>query len=278
MHRLCRKKPRRKKPRRKNKRSIVELTRAQRALLKSLYTRHGRKKSARCVCEGLRAVGELFAARPDLVEFTVCTGECAGKLQIPGDCFIVSPETFSELAGTVNAQGILCVARIPEEPAPDTPCRDRFILALDRIGDPGNFGTICRTARAAGLTELWFTRGSVDPYGDKAVRAALGAQFSMKLRSFIDLETLRRSAAAIGFGPVYLTDPHQGESCFAAAGLYERTVVVIGCESTGVGDLDGAPRVMIPMPGKFESLNAAQAATIFLFEYVRRQESAERTT
>ncbi len=265
-------------PCRKNKRDAVEPTRAQCALLKSLYTRHGRKKSARCVCEGLRAVGELFAARPDLVEFTVCTGECAEKLSIPGNCFVVSPEKIEELSGTVHSQGILSVARVPDEPAPETPCGDRFVLALDRIGDPGNFGTICRTARAAGLTELWLTRGTVDPYGDKAVRAALGAQFSMKLRSFENLESLRRSAAAIGFGPVFLTDPHQGESCFQAAGLYDRTVLVIGCESTGVGELAGAPRVMIPMPGHFESLNAAQAATIFIFEYVRRQENTVQTT
>ena len=218
-------------------------------------------------------MGELFSARPDLVEFTVCTEECAGKLQIPGECFIVSPERIDELSATVHSQGFLCVARVPEEPVPDSPCRDRFILALDRIGDPGNFGTICRTARAAGLTELWLTRGTVDPYGDKAVRSALGAQFSMQLRSFENLESLRRCAAAIGFGPVFLTDPHQGESCFRAEGLYNHTVVVIGCESTGVGELAGAPRIMIPMPGRFESLNAAQAATIFIFEYVRRQEN-----
>lgn len=248
----------------------MELTKAQRALIRSLYSRHGRRKSGRCVCEGARTVGEVFAARPDLVDFTVVSGDCGGKFRIPGRCFTADPETLRGLSGTVHPQGILCVARVPAEPGPDDPCADRFVLALDRVSDPGNFGTICRTVRAAGLTEVWYTRGTVDPYGDKTVRSALGSQFALKLRGFDDLGELRRRAAAAGFGRIYLTDPHCGENCFLTEGLYDHSVLVIGSESAGVGDLPGALRTAIPMPGKFESLNAAQAAAVFLFEYVRR--------
>ena len=180
-----------------------------------------------------------------------------------------------ELAGTVNSQGILAVAAIPPEPDAAEAPADPFLLAIDRLGDPGNFGTICRTLRAAGLTELWYTKGSVDPYGDKAIRSALGAQFALKLRGFDDLEALRAAAQSYGYPSVWLTDPHGGESCFSAAKLYERSVIVIGGEANGVTPLAGAQRVMIPMPGNYESLNAAQAATIFLFEYVRRTMNTE---
>lgn len=246
----------------------MEMSRQQQALVRSLYTRHGRKKHGMCVCEGMRAAGELFARRPELLEFTLVTAEAAAKLTIPGRVFTATDAQFAALAATVNSQGIIAVARMPE-PASGCPA-DPFLLALDRIGDPGNFGTICRTARAAGLAELWYTAGSVDPFGDKAIRSALGAQFAMNLRGFDGLDELKRAAAAYGYGPVYLSDPHEGEDCFTAEGVFNRTVIVIGSESAGVGELAGAPRLTIPMPGKFESLNAAQAATILIFEYVRR--------
>ena len=165
---------------------------------------------------------------------------------------------------------MLAVASVPPEPGDDRPPRDPFLLALDRLGDPGNFGTICRTLRSTGLSELWYTRGSVDPYGDKAVRSALGAQFALSLRSFENLEALRERAVYFGYPKVYLTDPHAGEDCFRCSGLFDRSVVVIGAEADGVSALNGAARVTIPMPGNYESLNAAQAATVFLFEYVRR--------
>ena len=166
------------------------LTRRQESLIRSLYTRHGRRKAKCCVCEGLRAARELYTLRPDLVRFTVATEAGSNALAIPGECCIVGEEKMRELSGTVNSQGILAVAAIPEEPSPDERPADPFLFAVDRLGDPGNFGTICRTLRAAGLSELWYTKGSIDPYGDKAVRSALGAQFSLKLRSFEDLAGL----------------------------------------------------------------------------------------
>ncbi len=246
------------------------LSKAQRSLLQSLYTRHGRKKSDCCVCEGLRAVTELTAARPDLIEFSLRTRETRDQAPSGAPCYVLEESEFDKLAGTVRSQGVLAVARVPEPLGHEEAAEDPFVLALDRVGDPGNFGTICRTARAAGLHELWLTAGSVDPFGDKAIRSALGAQFAMKLRYFADLAEMRSVGEKLGLGKVYLTDPHEGESCFKCPGLFDRTILVIGCESTGVGELRGAGRAMIPMPGGFESLNAAQAATIFLFEHVRR--------
>lgn len=249
----------------------MEPTRRQESLIRSLYTRHGRRGADCCVCEGIRAAGELFLRAPELVRFTVATEAGAAALpEIPGELCLVSESKMQELSGTVSSQGVLVVAAVPAEPSGADAPADPFLFALDRLGDPGNFGTICRTLRAAGLSELWYTKGSVDPYGDKTIRAAMGAQFALKLRGFETLEALREMAAEFGYPEVWLTDPHGGESCFTAPDLYRRSVVVIGGEANGVAPLAGAHRVMIPMPGNYESLNAAQAATIFLFEYVRR--------
>ncbi len=249
----------------------MELSRKNEALLRTLRTRHGRRKSGCCLCEGVRATGELYLRRPELVRFTVVTGRgLAAAGEIPGEICRVSEERFAEFAATVNTQGILAVAEIPPEPDPEEAPGAPFLFALDRLGDPGNFGTICRTLRSTGLDELWYTKGSIDPYGNKAIRAALGAQFALKLRSFDTLDRLAAAAARFGYPEVCLTDPHRGENCFTAPALFDRTVLVIGAEANGVGELAGARRVTIPMPGNYESLNAAQAATVFLFEYVRR--------
>ena len=245
-----------------------DLSQKQKTLIKSLYSRHGRKKTSLCICEGLRCCEELMIAAPELVEFTVCRESLQIDFKISPLSYIIPDHEFAKLASTVNSQGILCLAKVPE-PAISKPVDD-FLFALDRVGDPGNFGTILRTAKAAGLRELWYTAGSVDPFNDKTIRSAMAAQFSMRLRVFPDLKTLAENAYACGYQDFYLTDPHEGADLFTEKNLYKKSLVIIGSEAHGVGELDDAKRITIPMPGKFESLNAAQAATIFLFEYVRR--------
>ncbi len=247
-----------------------ELSRANEALIKSLYTRHGRKKTGLCLCEGQRCCGEIFESCPELVLFVVCREDLQDKY--PGATALPA-HRFDKLGLTETSQGILVVARRPEPPPAEAPVLDPFALVLDQVGDPGNFGTILRTAKAAGLREIWYTEGSADPFSDKTIRAAMAAQFTMNLRKFPDLLHLKEFLQRNGIGSFYRTDPHEGESCFTAKGLFEHSAVIIGSEAHGVSELAGAIPVTIPMPGNFESLNAAQAATIFIFEYVRRATS-----
>ena len=106
---------------------------------------------------------------------------------------------------------------------------------------------------------------------DKAIRSGLGAQYSLFLRRFENLEELVSTAADYGFKQTFIADPHDGESCFTAPGLFDKSVIVIGSEANGVTcHPAGSRNVIIPMPGDYESLNAAQAATVLLLEYVRR--------
>ena len=250
--------------------TIPSPSRRELGLLRALLTRGGRKRSECCRCEGVRAVEELLERREDLIEFIAATQKAIDTInrKLP-NLRLMSEEEFAGYSDTLNSQGIIAVARIPE--SPDVPVSGSFILALDQLGDPGNFGTIARTYRAIGGCELWYTKGSVDPWCDKAIRSGMGAQFSLNIRKFDDLPTLCSFAEKSGYPAIYIADPHKGESCFSAKNLFNRSVLIIGGEANGVSMFpENAESVMIPMPGNYESLNAAQAATVLLLESVRR--------
>ena len=253
----------------------VTLSRRQKNLLMALLTRGGRKRARLCRCEGVRAVRELLDHQQELVEFIVTTpaGRQALDRTAPG-MFQVDETEMASLSDLCNSQGVIAVAAIPE--AETSSVRGDFILALDQLNDPGNFGTIARTFRAVGGSELWYTSGSVDPWCDKAIRSGMGAQFALNCRKFSDLTELCRQAEQAGYPEIFISTPRGGENCFTAPKLFEKSVVVIGNEANGVTTFpQGAHMVTIPMPGNFESLNAAQAATVLLLEHVRRQTTAQ---
>jgi TrmH family RNA methyltransferase len=194
-----------------------------------------------------------------------------GQLQAAGKPLVIVPDAeFAKLTATENPQGILCIFRAFAEPAPAAVLADPFVLVLDRVMEPGNLGTILRTAWAVGLKEAWYTAGTTDPFGPKAVRAGMGAQFALALRGFADLAAARDTLRACGGGRFWCSVPGRGVDCFSAEFALSGGAVVIGNEANGVGEVEGAEFVTIPMPGQAESLNAAQAATILLFEAVRR--------
>jgi len=253
---------------------MAVLTKKNESLIKALYTRKGRKKNSMCVCEGLRCCYEVFLLKPESVQLAVCSEEF-DLTTLPESArnynFIrVAPDKMKQFSATVATQGVLVVASKPSTLDVPTPVDDPFIFVLDRVADPGNFGTIMRTAKSVGLKELWFTAGSVDPFNDKVIRSAMGAQFGMTLREFADLDVIALELQKHGYNKVYRTTPHEGESCFTAPALFDKTAIVIGNEANGAAELDGSYSLTIPMPGNYESINAAQAATVILFEYVRR--------
>lgn len=255
------------------------MTQRERKLILSLHARHGRRKTGMFVVEGLRACREALARRPDWHVLSVCdTGfsrsdsypECRRLAQLAGgDLEIIPDAEFAGLAVTENPQGILCVFRNPELQPPGT-TGDPFILILDQVADPGNMGTILRTAWAVGLHGAWLTSGCADPFGPKAIRAGMGAQFSLDLRQCSDLTAARIVLTDIGFNTLWCTLPDGGVSCYGEEFDLSHSGLVIGNEANGIANPSIGCPVSIPMPGAAESLNAAQAATIFLFEGVRR--------
>ncbi|OGV18767.1 MAG: hypothetical protein A2X47_01075 [Lentisphaerae bacterium GWF2_38_69] len=236
----------------------------------SLYDRKNRYEANQCVCEGLRASQELYSITPELIEYAVVTNKADSSFLKGIKIFEADERVFNKISSTVSSQGILLVAKIPklsDRPLQDTP----FALVLDRIADPGNFGTILRTCVSVGLKDVWFSSTSVDPYSEKTIRSALCAQFSLNLHAYNNVNTLVDNLEKEGFQRIYRTDPSGGKNCFETGKLFEKSIIVFGNEANGISDVKDSIPVNIPMPGKFESLNVAQAVTVILFEAVRRK-------
>lgn len=249
--------------------------------IRQAATRHGRRKTGLFLCEGVRACQEAVAQRPDCIKHLLVTDaaharnlavkelvERCSRIGILWDT--CSPAELQKLATTETPQGILLLCRRCEPPPPEKPLPGAFVLVLDRVRAPGNLGTMLRSASAVGVIEVWLTHGSTDPFGTKAVRSGMGAQFGLNLRQKDRLSVVTNELQKLGINRVWLSDTSAGISCYAPEFKLEKNALVIGSEAHGTEDLSGLPRVHIPMPGGIESLNAAQAATILMFETVRR--------
>jgi RNA methyltransferase, TrmH family len=184
----------------------------------------------------------------------------------------VSPPVLKAAADTETPQGILAVLPALELPLPPEP---DHVLVLDRLRDPGNLGAILRTASAAGVQAVLLAPGTVDPYSPKVIRSAMGAHFRLpvhplawaEIKAYLNMVPLNKRPK------VYLADAKQGVD-YTRADFRSPLALIVGGEAEGVGqearDLANH-RVRIPMPGKAESLNAAVAGAILMFEVVRQR-------
>ncbi len=178
-----------------------------------------------------------------------------------------APHVLRSAADTENPQGILGVFARRELSLPSRP---DFLVVADGLRDPGNLGTLLRTAAAAGAQALLLAPGCVDPFSPKVLRAGMGAHFRLPLRSldWDELAALLKPACR-----VFLAESGGGTPAWQLD-LRAPLALVIGGEADGAGPqaralADG--QITIPMPGKSESLNAAVAAGILLFEVVRQR-------
>ena len=235
-----------------------------------------RRQEGLFVVEGVRLVEEAVQSgwRAQLVLHTGALSERGRDLinQYASRGAVVEETTEPVLASasdTRTPQGILAVVEQPQLPFPDGL---DFILIVDQLRDPGNLGTLLRTAAAAGVQAVLLTPGTVDPFSPKVVRAAMGAHFRLPLCSpeWDSLPDLIPQGVR-----VFLADPGGGQ-VYTRVDLTVPLALVVGGEAEGVGTRAAAlahDRVHIPMAGDVESLNAAVAAAVLLFE-VKRQRTA----
>ncbi len=154
-----------------------------------------------------------------------------------------------------------------EEPPlePQIPSRDPLILALDRVQDPGNAGTLMRTAAFYGVRELWFGKGTVERYNPKVLRAAMSAHFQLRIAVNVDLEDAIRRSKKEGCR-VFAADA-EGEDRLAALDESHPAILLLGNEPNGVDpallQLADA-RLAIARRGRIDSLNVAMAGAILL--------------
>jgi len=264
----------------------MPITNRLRKTLNATASHHSRRKNDQFIAEGLRCCREAVTRRPEWIDAlffsdSFAKSDDARQLAAIAAHHDLSPEVisdkeFAQLAATLAPQGVLAIVNKPE-PTPPEQLAEPFTLVLDRISEPGNMGTILRTAWAIGLTQVWLVKGGADPFAPKVVRAGMGAQFALSLPYVDSLAEAVSCFKSLGGKQFWLTLPQADISLFDEQKFsFEQSALVIGNEANGVSDPSLGKGVTIPMPGHAESLNAAQAATVFLCEAVRRNLFKER--
>lgn len=156
-------------------------------LARALLERRGRAQQGRCLAEGVRLIEDAVRAglTPALLFFTAQATEQprAGQLIAAMDqagvpVMELSPAVFAALTDTVTSQGVVAVLPIPQLTPPAVP---QLALVLDQVRDPGNMGTILRSAEAAGVDVVLLPPGCTDPWSPKVVRAGMGAHFRLPI-------------------------------------------------------------------------------------------------
>jgi RNA methyltransferase, TrmH family len=185
---------------------------------------------------------------------------------------LLADRLFDSLAQVATPTGILAVVTAP---GPErVPAALETCLLLEGIQDPGNLGSILRTAAAAGVRQVLLAPGCVFAWSPKVLRAGQGAHFGLSIHEGAPLAALAERFP----GQVVVTDPHADASVFDLD-LTGPVAWIFGCEGGGVSPELAARatvRARIPMPGSAESLNVAAAAAICLFEQVRQRAVADR--
>lgn len=258
----------------------MELTGLQNPLVKAaaeLKQKKYRQQRGEFLAEGLRTAEEAVAFKAAQQLFYTATEdertlrllEQAAAMQVKLVC--VSETVMKKIADTETPQGIIAVCRMQEKPLEQLLASGRMLLVLDRVGDPGNIGTMLRTADAAGVGGIILLKGTADIYAPKTVRASMGSLFHVPILSGVAEQEFIDNAKKAGYQ--LLVTALDGADNLYQADLKGRLAFVMGNEAGGVSVSllkQADKRVFIPMCGKAESLNVAMAAGIVMFEAMRR--------
>jgi TrmH family RNA methyltransferase len=242
---------------------------------RKLQRRRDREVARRFLAEGPQAVREA----PSIVELFGTPEALDRYPELAARASRVSPvdaDALAALAETVNPQGLVAVCGFVDVPlhVALSP-RPRLVAVLAGIRDPGNAGTVLRTADAAGAGTVVFAGEAVDPYNGKCVRASAGSLFHVRVVRSADAGATVEALRDAGLR-VLAADAHGDVDLDEAGGLAEPTAWLFGSEAHGLPEelADAADaRVRVPIYGGAESLNLAAAAAICLYASARSQRS-----
>jgi TrmH family RNA methyltransferase len=246
---------------------------------KRLQQRRERIARGALLLEGVRLVADAWAAgvRPLSVFYdpdALKDGSPGAALlytmvQADVEAWACTTPVFAELSETVTPQGLAAVVPLPNLPLPAAPT---LALVLDGVRDPGNVGTLLRSAEAVGVEIVLFGPGTVDAFNGKVVRAAMGAHMRLPLRELPSWEALR--ALLPPTMPLYVAEM-EATLTYDAVAWRSPAGLIVGGEAEGASAAAraAATAIRIPMRAPVESLNAAMAGTIVLFEAARQRNS-----
>jgi len=243
-----------------------------------LKEKAARMKHGLFVVEGIRLAEEVYEAglAPRLLlyssQLSARGKSLLEKYRTRGvEMLELDPDLLNRISDTETSQGILCLVPLSAQPFPD---HADLVLIVDQLRDPGNMGTILRSAAATGVQMVVVTPGSVDPYMPKVVRAAMGAHFRLRIHQ-ADWSWISSYCASNLPAPlrILLADSGGGTNMWQTD-LTVPLALVVGGEAEGAhpNSMSGAmDNIHIPMPGNFESLNAGVAASFLLYEILRQR-------
>ncbi len=186
-------------------------------------------------------------------------------------CFIVSEEVAEKLGDTKNPQGVFCVCKMLDKNINIGKIKyNGKYIALENVSNPSNFGAVVRTAEAVGLDGV-IVSGGCDIYNPKSQRAAMGSLFRLNIVEADDLPEFLKNLVENGMA-VYAGVPDSNAEKITEVDMKNGVVTIIGNEGNGISDATknaATKLVTIPMQGRAESLNAAAAASIMIWEMMR---------
>ena len=232
--------------------------------------------------EGIKIVKEAIAENAKIKQIIMCE-DFADNVELDKDTLYelakhnliyVTRNIMDSLSDVKTPQGIIGVVeknKIEEIVETKVDYTQDIIIALDGVQDPGNLGTIIRTADSANLNQIIISKTSADPYNPKVVRSTMGTIFRVNIIETENLVEELQKTKSNGF-KVMVTSLDSSKSIYKTE--FNKKVIVIGNEANGVSkevQNIADEKVKIPMLGKTESLNASVAASIMIYEYVRRK-------
>lgn len=247
--------------------------------VKKLKEKKYREEYGEFIVEGIKMIEEAISEDAVIKHIVVCD-DCKSQSMIPSellyeiakyDCIYVNEKVFNTMTDVTNPQGILAIIKKYPSEENQIDFKEDFFLVLDNIQDPGNMGTILRTADSINLKQILVSKGTADQYNPKVVRSTMGAIFRVKI---IECEDLTKTLKELKKHKIqiYATDLKTDKSIYDVD--YTKKAVVIGNEANGVSTeiLNLADeKIKIPMLGKTESLNAAVATGVILYEVTRQK-------
>ena len=244
------------------------------ALLKLAESSRERKKHGLSLLDGVHLVAAYREHVGLPAQFVVSDSglqnpEVKGLLAAvaPLEPLLLSDALFNQLSTVATPTGVLAAVETPRPPA--LPAQIDACVMLEDIQDPGNLGSILRSAAAAGVRQVFLSKTSVHAWSPRVLRAGMGAHFMLRIYEQCDLIALVRD-----FKGRVIATSHRARKSVFAVDLVGQVAFVLGNEGAGVSPgLAAAAHevVSIPMPGPAESLNIAAAAAVCLFERVRQQ-------
>jgi len=238
------------------------LSRNQIKFIRTLKQKKYRYKFKNYVVEGEKLVADMATHRADLIRYLIVDEKYTGKLDFwQSDIFQTDPQTFKLLSNLVQPQGIMALCSIPDEYFSSNWSTSDFTLYFDAIQNPGNLGTMFRTAEWFGISQIMIGKGTVDPFSPKTIQAAMGSH------SYLRMYECDTTVALEWPHPVILADM-KGENAFRHHWT-NSGMLVLGNEGQGISSAfeeAGFSRITIPPAGsvRSESLNVGMACTVLI--------------